>query len=37
MTVTTAPRRFDARNYQWRVCFRFENGDALDVGITDYH
>ncbi|TVR90566.1 MAG: type II toxin-antitoxin system RelE/ParE family toxin [Spirochaetaceae bacterium] len=24
-------------NRQWRICFRFENGDALDVGIEDYH
>ena len=24
-------------NDQWRVCFRFENGNALDVEITDYH
>ena len=24
-------------NAQWRVCFRFENGDALDVEIVDYH
>lgn len=24
-------------NDQWRVCFRFENGDAFDVGIIDYH
>lgn len=24
-------------NEQWRVCFRFENGDALDVEIVDYH
>ncbi len=24
-------------NDQWRVCFRFEGGDALDVEITDYH
>jgi plasmid maintenance system killer protein len=22
---------------QWRVCFRFEGGDAFDVEITDYH
>jgi len=22
---------------QWRVCFRFENGDAFDVEIVDYH
>ena len=24
-------------NGQWRVCFRFENGDAFDVEIVDYH
>ena len=24
-------------NDQWRVCFRFGNGDAYDVEITDYH
>ena len=24
-------------NEQWRVCFRFENGDAIDVEIVDYH
>jgi toxin HigB-1 len=24
-------------NDQWRVCFRFENGTALDVEIVDYH
>ena len=24
-------------NQQWRVCFRFETGDAYDVEITDYH
>lgn len=24
-------------NDQWRVCFRFENGDAFDIEITDYH
>jgi len=24
-------------NNQWRVCFRFANGDAFDVEITDYH
>lgn len=22
---------------QWRICFRFEDGDALDVEIVDYH
>jgi proteic killer suppression protein len=24
-------------NDQWRVCFRFEDGDAYDVEITDYY
>lgn len=24
-------------NQQWRVCFRFENGDAFNVEIVDYH
>ena len=24
-------------NDQWRVCFRWRNGDALDVEIADYH
>ena len=24
-------------NDQWRVCFRFGNGEALDVEIVDYH
>jgi len=24
-------------NDQWRVCFRFEDGDAYEVVITDYH
>jgi proteic killer suppression protein len=24
-------------NDQWRVCFRFVAGDALDVEIADYH
>ncbi len=22
---------------QWRICFRFENGDAYDVEVCDYH
>lgn len=22
---------------QWRVCFRFESGNAFDVEIVDYH
>jgi len=24
-------------NDQWRVCFQWKNGNALDVEITDYH
>ena len=24
-------------NMQWRICFRWENGDVHDVEIVDYH
>ncbi|MFH1704256.1 MAG: type II toxin-antitoxin system RelE/ParE family toxin [Nitrospirota bacterium] len=24
-------------NDQWRICFRWHQGDAYDVEITDYH
>jgi toxin HigB-1 len=24
-------------NDQWRICFRWSDGDALDVEIVDYH
>ena len=24
-------------NDQWRICFRWHQGDAIDVEITDYH
>lgn len=24
-------------NDQWRVCFRFEGGDAFEVEMVDYH
>ena len=24
-------------NEQWRICFRWRRGDALDVKIIDYH
>jgi proteic killer suppression protein len=24
-------------NDQWRICFRFEDGDAFDVEVCDYH
>jgi len=26
-----------AVNEQWRICFRFEDGDAYDVEVCDYH
>jgi toxin HigB-1 len=26
-----------AVNDQWRICFRFRDGDAFDVGLCDYH
>jgi proteic killer suppression protein len=24
-------------NDQWRICFRWEDGDAYDVEVCDYH
>ena len=24
-------------NDQWRICFRYTDGDAYDVQVTDYH
>ena len=24
-------------NDQWRICFKFKDGDAYEVEITDYH
>jgi proteic killer suppression protein len=24
-------------NRQWRLCFRFDGQDAVDVGLVDYH
>lgn len=24
-------------NQQWRICFRWQDGDAYDVEIVDYH
>ena len=24
-------------NLQWRICFKWKDGDAYDVEITDYH
>lgn len=26
-----------AINRQWRICFRFDRGDALDVEVCNYH
>ncbi len=28
---------FISVNDQWRICFRFTDGDAYDVELTDYH
>ena len=34
----TQENEFSIRiNKQWRVCFRFEDGQAYEVGIEDYH
>lgn len=30
-------QRSIAVNDQWRICFRFVDGDAYDVEVTDYH
>jgi toxin HigB-1 len=31
-------RQFSIRiNQQWRICFRWQAGDAYDVEIVDYH
>ena len=31
-------RQYSIRiNGQWRICFRWEDADALDVEIVDYH
>jgi len=24
-------------NAQWRICFKYQDGDAFDVELTDYH
>ena len=24
-------------NDQWRICFKFQNGEAFEVEIVDYH
>jgi proteic killer suppression protein len=32
------PAQYSIRiNAQWRICFRWRDGDAYDVEITDYH
>jgi len=31
-------KQFSIRiNRQWRICFRWHDGDAYDVTIVDYH
>lgn len=32
-----AGQRAISVNDQWRICFRWEDGDAFDVAIIDYH
>jgi hypothetical protein len=27
----------DCDDRQWRICFRWQDGDAYDVEIADYH
>jgi addiction module HigA family antidote len=34
---TSIWRRHIAINDQWRICFRFVDGDAYDVEVCDYH
>jgi proteic killer suppression protein len=34
---TRAGRHSIRINDQWRVCFRFADGDAFEVEIVDYH
>jgi hypothetical protein len=36
--VSLSRRAFSVSiNDQWRVCFRFVDGDAYDVEVCDYH
>ena len=35
IVITGGPRL--APGHQWRLCFRWDAGNAFDVEITDYH
>jgi proteic killer suppression protein len=38
MTVSDRVGQYSIRvNEQWRICFRWTEGNADDVEITDYH
>ena len=37
LTRERAGQHAIAVNDQWRICFRFKDGEAYDVEITDYH
>jgi hypothetical protein len=37
LVVMMQPTDLWKLNDQWRICFRFVDGDAFDVEITDYH
>ena len=37
-SVASVNAKYSIRiNKQWRICFRWEEGNAYDVEITDYH
>jgi hypothetical protein len=36
-TLHRPSQRRDLDGTTWRICFRFERGDAHDVEIVDYH
>lgn len=37
LTANREEQHAIAINDQWRICFRFEAGDAFDVEVCDYH
>lgn len=37
LSVNRAGQHSIRINKQWRICFRWENSDACDVEIVDYH
>ena len=37
LTADRAGQHSISINRQWRICFRFKDGNAYDVEIVDYH